>query len=88
MVYHCLFRHMLKIIPKQEENFRCWNLACDIAAEHLIDSNDQRFVRLSRSLLRRETYRRLEAEADSGAADGLGGVQSVGGSGKRHENGC
>ena len=84
MVYHCLFRHMLKIIPKQEENFRCWNLACDIAAEHLIDSNDQRFVRLSRSLLRRETYRKLEAEADSGAADGLGGVQSVGDSGKRH----
>lgn len=84
MVYHCLFRHMLKIIPKQEENFRYWNLACDIAAEHLIDSNDQRFVRLSRSLLRREMYRKLEAEADRGAADGLGGVQSVGGSGKRY----
>ena len=29
MVYHCLFRHMLKIIPKQEENFR------DVAIWHV-----------------------------------------------------
>lgn len=68
MVYHCLFRHMLKMIPEMEvkENpiqgigERYWDLACDIAAEHLIDSNNHRSVRFSRSLLRRETYRKLE----------------------------
>ncbi len=68
MVYHCLFRHMLKMIPEIEVaekpvqgiGERYWDLACDIAVEHLIDSNDHRSVRFSRSLLRRETYRKLE----------------------------
>ena len=36
--------------------------SCDIAAEHMIDGIYHRSVRFSRSLLRRETYRKLEAE--------------------------
>ena len=40
---------------------RYWDLCCDIAVEHLIDGCDLRPVRFSRSLLRRETYRKLEA---------------------------
>lgn len=43
-------------------NTRLWNLSCDIAVEHLIDGNYHRSVRRSRSLFRRETYRKLEAE--------------------------
>lgn len=39
---------------------RYWDLSCDIAAEHIIDGCDLRPVRWSRSLLRRETYRKLE----------------------------
>lgn len=39
---------------------RLWNVSCDIAVEHLIDGNQHRSVRFARSLLRRETYRRLE----------------------------
>ena len=39
---------------------RYWDLGCDIAAEHIIDGCDLRPVRFSRSLLRRETYRKLE----------------------------
>lgn len=39
---------------------RCWDLSCDIAAEHIIDGCNLRPVRWSRSLLRRETYRKLE----------------------------
>ena len=58
MVLHCIFRHMVK---RGMDN-RYWNLSCDIAAEHIIDGCDQRAVRFSRSLLRRETYRRLEKE--------------------------
>lgn len=57
MVFHCIFRHMFK----RTEDERYWDLSCDIAAEHLIDGCDKRPVRWSRSLLRRETYRKLEA---------------------------
>lgn len=62
MVYHCIFRHMWKEYPAERKvNQRLWDLSCDIAAEHLIDGNYHRSVRCSRSLLRRETYRKLEA---------------------------
>ena len=57
MVLHCIFRHIWKPGASRE---RYWNLSCDIAAEHIIDGCDLRPVRFSRSLLRRETYRKLE----------------------------
>lgn len=70
MVYHCIFRHLWKAYPEilhsgpsgesKDMSARLWNLSCDIAAEHLIDGNYHRSVRFSRSLLRRETYRKLE----------------------------
>ena len=56
MVFHCIFRHMFK----RTDDERYWDLSCDIAAEHLIDGCDKRPDRWSRSLLRRETYRKLE----------------------------
>ena len=56
MVFHCIFRHMFK--RTDDERYR--DLSRDIAAEHLIDGCDKRPVRWSRSLLRRETYRKLE----------------------------
>lgn len=64
MVYHCIFRHMWKEYPAgpSDTGSRLWNLSCDIAVEHLIDGNYHRSVRFSRSLLRRETYRKLETE--------------------------
>lgn len=71
MVLHCIFRHIWKtggirdVVRGSMENGRgngnrLWNLSCDIAAEHIIDGYDLRPVRFSRSLLRRETYRKLE----------------------------
>ena len=45
-------------------NGNAWELSCDIAVEHLVDTNYHRSVRSSKSLLRRETYRRLEQEAN------------------------
>lgn len=72
MVLHCIFRHIWKpdmsVKPdggedgyeKDRKEKRYWNLSCDIAAEHIIDGCDLRPVRFSRSLLRRETYRKLE----------------------------
>lgn len=67
MVLHCIFRHIWKkggvrdsAGDGAERGERLWNLSCDIAAEHIIDGCDLRPVRFSRSLLRRETYRKLE----------------------------
>lgn len=63
MVYHCIFRHLWKEYPQgdsREFTARLWNLSCDIMVGQLIDGNDHRSVRFPRSLLRRETYRRLE----------------------------
>lgn len=72
MVYHCIFRHIWKAYPQdcrsegekaeKEGEARIWDLSCDIAVEHLTDAHFHRSVRFSRSLLRRETYRRLEEE--------------------------
>lgn len=58
MVLHCIFRHMLR----KGMDVRYWNLSCDIAAEHIVDSGNHRSVRFPKSLLRRETYRRMELE--------------------------
>lgn len=58
MVFHCIFQHLWKIGYDRQ----MWDLSCDIAVEHLIDANFHRSVRYSRSLLRRETYRKLELE--------------------------
>lgn len=56
MVFHCIFQHLWK----KGYDKRMWNLSCDIAVEHLVDDNFHRSVRYSKSLLRRETYRKLE----------------------------
>ena len=67
MVLHCVFRHMFKNVPGISDAsagsmaLRYFDLSCDIAAEHIIDGCDLRPVRFSRSLLRRETYRKMEA---------------------------
>lgn len=56
MVMHGIFRHMIRRKGRDE---RYYNLACEIAVESVIDDMQHRAVRRSRSLLRRETYRRL-----------------------------
>ncbi len=57
MVMHCIFRHFLKGDPKD----KYWDLSCDIAVERIVDGFYHRSVRRSKSLLRRETYRKLES---------------------------
>ena len=48
-VYHCLFRHIFRKMPRQQDY---WMLACDMAVEFLIDSGDGRAVRMPRSRYR------------------------------------
>lgn len=59
MVLHCLFRHLG---GRKERDERLWNLACDIAVESMIDGMFHRSVRFSRSMLRRDIYRRLKEQ--------------------------
>lgn len=56
MVLHGIFRHMVR---RQGKDARYYNLACDIAAESVIDGMNHRCILRSSSLLRRETFRRL-----------------------------
>lgn len=56
MVMHCIFRHFLK----GDQTDLYWNLSCDIAVERIMDGFFHRSVRHPKSLLRRETYRKLE----------------------------
>lgn len=58
-VLHCLFRHLTGRKGREE---RIYHLACDIAAESILDSLQYRAVLKSRSFLRRETYRKLQKE--------------------------
>ena len=55
-VYHCLFRHVFKRLrPKKD----LWMLACDMAVEYLIDSQNLRATRIAHSALRNRWRREL-----------------------------
>lgn len=58
-VMHCLFGHIWK---QKDRDAQCWNLACDIAAESVMDELYCRAVHLPKSSLRREVYRSLRSE--------------------------
>lgn len=66
MVMHGIFRHMVR---RKGRDKRYYDLACEIAVESIIDGMQHRPVRRSRSLLRRETYRRLEQKMKVLTAD-------------------
>lgn len=56
-VFHCIFHHLWKQ-GKREKTY--WHLACDIAAESVIDSLSVTCIRLAQSALRQETYHTLK----------------------------
>lgn len=58
-IMHCLFGHIWKGASRNRAD---WDLACDMAAEYLVDSLRLRCVRAAPSAWRREWYRRLEAQ--------------------------
>lgn len=68
MVLHCIFRHMLHSSEYEEE---CWNLACDIAVESIIDSLDSKAVALTISDERQEMYDELTEELKVLTAEGI-----------------
>ncbi|MDY3920421.1 MAG: VWA-like domain-containing protein [Candidatus Limivivens sp.] len=68
MILHCLFCHPWMRKGRKKE---VWNLACDIAAEALLDSLYLRCIYRHGSSFRRETYRRLEKEQKVITAEGV-----------------
>lgn len=68
MILHCVFRHMLHRNGRQEEY---WNLACDIAIESMVDSLDNKAVKLVVSDLRNEMYDKLHKELKVLTAEGI-----------------
>lgn len=68
MIFHCLFGHLWNRKNRDKE---LWNLACDIAAENLIDGLYVKCVYRHGSGFRRETYRRLAKECRAVTAEGV-----------------
>ena len=66
MVMHGIFRHITR---RKGRDKRYYDLACEIAVESVIDGMQHRAVRRSRSLLRRETYRKLNEKLKVLSAD-------------------
>ena len=56
-VFHCVFRHLLKQGRREK---RLWDLACDIATEHVIDGLNHRSIRYPRNAFRSNCYGTLE----------------------------
>lgn len=56
-VFHCVFRHLIKQGRREK---RLWDLACDIAVEHVIDGLNHRSIRFPKSAFRANCYGRLE----------------------------
>ncbi|MDO4530808.1 MAG: VWA-like domain-containing protein, partial [Bacillota bacterium] len=68
MIVHCLFRHPFHLKGREEE---LWHLACDIAAESVVDSLPVKSVQLVVSDLRNETYDMLRRELKVLSAEGI-----------------
>lgn len=68
MVFHCVFRHMIHRNGRNEEY---WHLACDIAAESIVDSQQVGAVRLTVSDLRMEIYTAMKSRMKVLTAEGI-----------------
>lgn len=68
MLFHCLFCHMY---TRGDRDPLYWNLACDIAMEHVIDGLYQKCVHIPKSPLRRETYLRIGRILTGGEGKGV-----------------
>ncbi len=74
-VYHCLFRHIFKRIRLKPEY---WMVACDIAVELLIDSQNKRSTRTPRSRFRENVREELSKSLRVLNAEGIYHVLTAG----------
>ncbi len=60
MLMHCMFRHMYHAAEYADKGL--WDLACDIAVEHILDSMDYQCIYRVSSDLRERWYGKLEGD--------------------------
>lgn len=68
MVFHCVFRHLLK--PCREQKL-LWDVSCDIAVEALIDGMHHRSIRMGIHPFRRALYAELQQKLKVLTAEGI-----------------
>lgn len=68
MVLHCLFAH---VFQQPKEDKVCWDLACDIAIESIIDGMQIRCIKTPVSWLRESTYKELGQKLKVLSAEGV-----------------
>lgn len=68
LVLHCVFRHLWK--PRGEDR-ELWDLACDIAMEHVLDGLPHACLRLAPSWFRRNFFEVLEKKLKVPTAEGI-----------------
>lgn len=76
-IVHCLFCHLWN---RKDRDAEYWNLACDIAAESIIDDLYLKAVHVPKRQVRREYYRKLKKQGrccDSGAGLSVSCVRSI-----------
>lgn len=66
-LFHCLFAHIYERGKKE----KVWDLACDIAAEYLLDMQNDSCIYRRKSSLRRQIYGWLEKELKVVTAQGI-----------------
>lgn len=64
-IMHCLFSHLW---TRKDRDTEYWNLACDIAAEYVIDGLYLKALHRPKSSLRREVYRWIQSGEEDGTA--------------------
>ena len=62
ILLHCLFRHMYRDYEFEDEEI--WNVSCDIAVEHILDSMDVPCIYRVSSDLRDRWYERLTSDVE------------------------
>ena len=73
-VLHCIFCHFANRGKRDE---RLWNLACDIAAEHIIDSFSDRALHVRPPQMKTECYAELMRDCGSGNAVRVMNAESI-----------
>ncbi len=68
LIFHCIFRHLWK--PRREDR-ALWDLACDIAMEHILDGLPHRSVKLPLSWYRQNFYETMRAKLKVPTAEGI-----------------
>ena len=73
-VLHCIFCHFS---GRGDRNERLWDLSCDIAVEHILDSFSDRALHIRPSQIKTECYARLQRDEKNAGAVKVMNAESI-----------